>query len=570
MYWYLDKPENRPRAYLQRIHKKRESGEMERLPKEQQTKLIETVVAWEQAQGMYFYEPNRKMYKWFLQPHWIKGIRGGNRSGKTSGCVIDLIMQVEGWHPLQKINMERLIEEAWERKVRKWLKSLWAQKIFLKMPPLKMRCSTVDYTTYVDKVTGPEFEKWATRMKVREFAYANDKKRKIIWNDGSFIEFMTYEQPILTHGGAARDAIFHDEEPPNGIWEQSKMRVMTTSGRMTLGMTAEQGVTWTEDDIWKPGLSERNQNIYASQLSSYENPVNTQEMIEKIKETCRDDTEIAIRIYGKSTPRGGNVYPMVFESKPWVIDPFDIPHNSGYLVLAIDPHPQLPHACLWIWVDYQGIKHPLFMEKPYLYECAELFEKCNIPQLASFIREKERYEIGREHDFVLCDPYAWNEDQNNPKTLAEQLQDNGLMVQPATKDRDSGIVKVQEMLSLQIGKELPEDNGKAIVLNRKHPQIMTFDTLTELLRERKKYRWKRPRQRFIEDTKVVQKPVDKDDHFMENEYRVALFVVDGALELIQSEAYGSELPGEPAVTVNGNKMDVSFKVEEEVDAYLGV
>jgi len=574
MFWYIEKPEDRPLAFLAKLQERVDSGEFEKLPKDEQTKIIKTAVMWDQAKGRYMYQPNEELYWWFLMPHWIKGIRGGNQSGKSSGCTMDFVMWAEGWHPLQKLNMERIIEETYDGKIKKWLKELYRRRLFLKDPPVKLRSATIDYTIYVNDIIGPEYMKWATNEMVSDAAYTNDKKRKIIWNNGSFVHFMTYEQSVLTHGGAARDGIQLDEEPPKGIWDQSKMRVSTTNGRLIVGMTAEQGVTWTEDEIWKPGLTHRHPTIYACELSTYDNPINSQAMIDRIKQSCSDDTEIAIRIYGKSTPRGGSVYGMAKDEYPWVIEPFDIPQDKGYLIMAIDPHPKVPHAVLWVWVDYEGIHHPLFMNKPYLYEVGELFEPCSIPELAALIKQKEKYEFGRTHDFVLCDQFAWNKDQNNPKTLADQFIEAGIMVTPATKDRDSGIVKVKEMLSLTFGKELPEDMEESVIIRRRFPQIMCFDTLSlehGLRWERKKYRWRKARQRYTDDIAIVQKPVDKDDHFMENEYRIALFVVDGQFEIIEADEQKDSYKVNPEI--NGNKMDVDFResanyLEEEKGVFV--
>ncbi len=572
MFWYLTKKEDRPRAFLFKVQEKVDSGELEKLPKEERDKLIKQVVTWDQAQGRNFYEPAEKMYWWFLMPHWIKGIRGGNQSGKSAGCIMDFVMQMEGWHPLQKINMERIIEETFDDRIKKWLTNLYERNIFLPDPPVFLRCVGVDYP-FIERVVGMEFVKWSTREMVKEVAYSHERKRKIYFTNGSYVEFLTQDQSTISHAGARLHGVYFDEEPPKPLWSQAKVRVSTLNGRLTIGMTSEHGTSWTDDEIWKQGLTHKDQFVYAEQLSMYDNPIQTPEMIDKIKQSFGDDEiAISISIYGHATPRGGRVYSMAQDYSPWIIDSFQIPEDKGYLIMAIDPHGKLPHAVLWLWVDYEGLFHPLFMDLPNLYEVSELFEPCNIPELASFIREKEQYEIGRKSDFILCDPYAWNTDQNNPQTIADQMIGAGLMISQATKDRDAGIIKVKEMLSLTLGKELPEDKEKAVVLRRNFPQIMTFDTLSVLREERKKYRWKRHRQRFTEDSAVIQKPVDKDDHMMENEYRIALFVIAGDFDIIEMPSEDFDFPGQKQpVIIGGEKMDVDFSEEKPLieDAYLG-
>jgi len=548
MFWYLTKPEERPRKLLIEIARQVETGEFEKLPVENQRKVTQQVKFWNQSQGKYLYDPNDKAYWWFLQPHWIKGIRGGNQSGKSATCILDLDMQMEDWHPLQRKNMERIIEETWDVRVKKWLTMLYERRIFYANAPVAMRCVGVDYP-FIERVVGPEFEKWSSADMIEDVGYSHEKKRKITYTNGSYCEFMTHEQSAIQHAGAKLDGIYCDEELPKALWEQSKLRVSSKNGRLTLGMTAEKGITWTDSEVWKPGLTHKHKSIYAEEFSTYDNPVQTQEMVDKIKESCKSDIEIGIRIYGHSTPRGGRVYGMAQESEPWIIPAFEIPKDSGHLFMAIDVHGKLPHAVLWQWVDYEGLFHPLFTDKngiehPNIYNVAEVWETCNIPTLADFIREKEQYELKRKHDFAICDPYAWNTDQNNPKTIADQLIEAGLMISKATKDRDAGIQLVRTMLSLEIGRVLPEDSPDVTVQVRDYPQLMTFDHLTELIGERRKYRWKEPRQRFHDDVAVQQKPVDKDDHFMENEYRICLMVVNGEFTISQFDIDEYHHPGE--------------------------
>ena len=143
------------------------------------------------------------------------------------------------------------------------------------------------------------------------------------------------------------------------------------------------------------------------------------------------------------------------------------------------------------------------------------------------------------------------------------MQDVGLMITKASKDRDAGVIKVKEMLSLEFGKELPEDQEKAFVINRSFPQIMTFNTLEVTREERRRWRYPKHRQRFTDDMKVIQKPIDKDDHMMENEYRIALFMVEGEFEIVNTES-----ENQYDVIIDNAKMDVNFKEEINQDAYL--
>lgn len=470
-------------------------------------------------------------------------------SGKTATCVMDAVMQCEGWHPLQRNNLKRLMEEAKEKWVRERCKYLYENKFWIKDPPVKWRCVSIDFPNFVEKVVGAEYEKWSTRELVKEFAYGNDKKRKIIWKNKSQVEFMTYEQPVLSHGGAALDGIHFDEESTEGHWQQGLMRVVSTKGRLIMGMTAEQGVTWTEDQIFTPG-EQGHPDIFVMEMSTYENPINSKAVVEKIKAQCLDEAEVQIRIYGKRANRGGNVFKTYKQEKPWVIEPFAIPADEGMLLASIDPHPQIPHAVAWMWVDFNGIYHPLYNGKPNLYIVAEMFEPGHIPYLTSMMRLKE-HDLGRAHDLCMCDPSAWNKHQadEHSKSVFEQLTDNGVYPIKGSKDLAGGIIKMNEMFALDMDAE---------GTTRDHPQLMIFNTCDRFLWELKNYRWQPPpRTRQGEGRSPKQKPVDKDDHLVEAVRRMCEYVYDGELEVFES------VPKRPQLSVNGQLLEVNWDDKEE-------
>ena len=68
---------------------------------------------------------------------------------------------------------------------------------------------------------------------------------------------------------------------------------------------------------------------------------------------------------------------------PWIVKPFKIPEENGYLVLAVDTHTATPHGLLWMWIDYRGEFHELLADgKPNYYEVAELFDNGTISQIS--------------------------------------------------------------------------------------------------------------------------------------------------------------------------------------------
>jgi len=552
MYWYLRKYEDSPQKRVDMLADMRDSGEIERMPKDDVVALVKEVTEWEHTAGKFFFDPNAKEGRFFLQPEFIKGISGGNRSGKTCTCVMDVMMQCEGWHPLQRANLERLAKEAVEKWVREWCQELLDRKAWINNPPVYARCVTVDFPNYVEKVIGPEYEKWSTHAEVSEFAYANEKKRIIRWNNGSFVEFMTYEQALKAHGGAARHLIHFDEEPPSEIWQENMMRVISTNGRMIIGMTAVDGITWSEEEIWRPG-EEGHKNVYTMEMSTYENPVNTKAVVENIKSMCIDKTEVDIRIYGKRKRRGGLVYKMAKDEYPWIIPRFKIP-DDGYIVCCVDPHPRVEHAALWLWVDYEGVNHELIDGKPNIYEVAELFEHGTIPELKNKMDIVETM-LGRKHDYMLCDPSGWIKDQSkqNDRSTFEQFNDVGVFPLKGSKDLPGGILKVAELLNIHIDK-----------LGNERPRLFCFEDLSRLRWERKNYHWPEWKGKLKDSKNPLNRPVDKDDHMMENERRGAVFVDESDFELIEAPTEREMIEQEKRRLFNakGDEIDVNFEEDE--------
>jgi len=225
--------------------------------------------------------------------------------------------------------------------------------------------------------------------------------------------------------------------------------------------------------------------------------------------------------------------------------------------LALDPHPKVEHAALWIWVDSVGSvplgdgKHTpdIINDKPNLYEVGESFKHGTAPQLAEDINKVEEM-LGRKHDISLCDPSAWTPAQAlNEKSIVDQLYDCGIFPIKGSKDLKGGILKTQELLTI-------EDIFRIKVLD--HPRLMTFNDLLRTRWEAKSYRWKKRKGRHQEDMSDPQTPVDKDDHMMENRRRICEYVIDFETDIL-------EFVDKPPRLVNmlGDQIDVNFDEDEE-------
>lgn len=218
--------------------------------------LVQQLHSWYQSMGRNFYDPNPKGRRFHLSLAQSKVAFGGNRSGKSATCTLDVIMQCEGWHPLQRMNLEELRENALDDWVRDHCEYVLDNGLWIPDPPIMARCVAVDFPNGVEKICGPEYIKWASKGEVEYNGYANEKKRRIVWKNGSELEFMSTDQDLDTHGGTARHVIHVDEECPPEYWQENMMRTISVGGRMILGMTAVNGITWVKHKLWDRFIEE--------------------------------------------------------------------------------------------------------------------------------------------------------------------------------------------------------------------------------------------------------------------------------------------------------------------------
>src|SRR6185436_13836292 len=96
------------------------------------------------------------------------------------------------------------------------------------------------------------------------------KDRRILqFANGSWWQFMTFEQDLDKFGGAALHRVHYDEEPPEQVRKENRMRLMDYGGDELFTMTPLQGIGWTYNEIW---MRRHERDITAVQVSIDDNP----------------------------------------------------------------------------------------------------------------------------------------------------------------------------------------------------------------------------------------------------------------------------------------------------------
>lgn len=224
--------------------------------------------------------------------------------------------------------------------------------------------------------------------------------------------------------------------------------------------------------------------------TTHDNPYLSKEDIEDFLNTLSED-ERQCRINGIPLHLSGLVYKQfdsarhVFYDKPNGWASLKDPPLDYTLHYAIDPHPRTPTAILFVAVSPTG--------RAYIYD--EIFLAATTKKLSKLILEKTE---GRFVFTRIADPLAFIEDERNLSCMATDFIQNGVLgLVRAPKDLTRGISAVQEALA--------------------EPDFIYVSCLCKrFIWEINRYGWK------DQHGVPTNKPVDKDDHMMENFYRLVL------------------------------------------------
>jgi hypothetical protein len=135
---------------------------------------------------------------------------------------------------------------------------------------------------------------------------------------------------------------------------------------------------------------------------------------------------------------------------------------------------------------------------PIVYD--EIWRACTADELAE---EITRRTAGRTVGFMKADPKAWEEDPVYRVSMAQRFHAHGLPVEPASKAKSFGILNMNSLFRQRLVEP---------ATGLKRPFLYFSPTVKRTLWELARYHYDKEN-----------KPIDKDDHFMECMYR--LFIV---------------------------------------------
>lgn len=422
-----------------------------------------------------YFEPNGKQNEFLGLSTFIKIFSAANGVGKTAlmiNCIANLVTPIKHNNPYFKNYAN------------------------FKKPN---RGRIVSTKTNIEANIVPELKKWLPQGK-----YTTIKSGKVFesqWKVGDCeFDIMTYEQDAGEFESVTLDWIVFDEPPPYRIYAASVAR-FRFGGQIMIFMTPLSDSQWLYDELILK-QSERVAVVYADVEANCREHgtrgiLRHADIEQMISQYTEDEREA--RVNGKFMHLRGLVYKdfgAVHKIKPFQID-------ENYTVfMGLDPHPRTPHACMWVAVDRNGTK----------FIIDEMFMEGAPDELSAKILALERSK-GYNVFHRIIDPMAFVKDQTKDvPILQEQLAAKGLFFEPASKDLSTGILRVQQALRYGI------EDGIVI----KSPELFMFDICQRTEWEFRRYVWDEWSPSMSEKKTPRSRPRDKDDHMMENLYRLLL------------------------------------------------
>lgn len=436
-----------------------------------------------------YFKPNKKQLE-FLNSHDKKRRAGfcGNRFGKSTIGVVEDCCWALGFRPMFPEGDERryagipehgikglIIAEDWDK-----VKEIFTNyegpgaemngKIFKLLPGWAIEKTHKNQQGIIDTVI------------VRSEVHGRLRRSTLV-----FDTVQSFKKNPRALESSDWDFIHLDEPIPQDMWKAMSRGLVDRGGYSWWLMTPLSEV-WMYNYIVDNAAKDPN-NFWYFTADMADNPLNSPEEIEMFLSQLTPDERDA-RQKGLPLAFGNIVYSTYDETKHllkgcpngWT-NPYTPPLDY-MLALAIDTHPQTPHAVLFIAISPNGHIH--------IYD--ECFQKGNLAALSDAIHEKTQ---GRQCAYYLCEPAAWNEDQTTGRCYADSLWEHGIPVTKASKDKSHGIILTKEFFNRK-GNE-----GENLIHVHEHVGRFRFEI--------RNYAYDKEN-----------KPMDKDDHIMECLYRLVV------------------------------------------------
>lgn len=384
------------------------------------------------------YVPHDKQLKFHKSIKKVKLYIGGNRSGKTVGGAAEATYWIKGEHPFR-----RGIPQA----------------------PTRGRIVTVSRIEGINQLIIPQLKRWIPPSLFINGSWEDSYNKSeflLTLTNGSTVQLMTYEQDVQKFAGDSLHWVWCDEEPPNDIYKECRMRIMDTGGSIWLTMTPVEGMTWVYDDLYLPGLTGKNTGVLVVIIDTDENPYISQQAKDEVYADL-DDDELKARKKGEFVHLGGLVYKN-FDENIHVyrgeFDPSQVYHWNQFTSMDHG----LNNPTCWLW-------HAVHPGTGFVVTFDELYvNEMTVKDIAQLYHERNQLPGRRYPDKAIGDPSIQNRSAVDKFSIQRHYATHGIGIALGNNDIRIGVDKVTEYFK----------SGQRVIL----------PTCPNLIRETSRLRWK--------------------------------------------------------------------------------
>lgn len=370
--------------------------------------------------NMLMYVPHAKQKFLHCSTAREKLFIGGNRSGKTV------------WN---------VMESCW------WLtkKHPWRDDVNSIVEPIRGRLVSVSIVDGIEKIILPLFQQYLPASELIDGSWDKSYSRyhrTLTLANGSFIEFMSYDQELEKFAGTSRHFCSFDEEPPQAIFIECKMRLIDTGGSWWISMTPVEGMTWIFYEIYETAGD--NPELMILEIDTAENPHLNKEEIERGMRGLSTEEREA-RSKGKFIQVGGKVFP-TFDPAIHRVKEFQLRRD---MTIYTSYDHGWRHPAAWLWHAVQPNGHIVTFHEIVL-------SNTTVKELAVMVKEYEKKALaplGMQVFLRAADPATAQTSGINGMSIAQTYGLEGLYfatenIPKGPGSVDVGLDKFQQYLKM--------------------------------------------------------------------------------------------------------------------------
>ena len=407
------------------------------------------------------YEPHPKQAVFHASHAALKAFLGGNRSGKTTAGILDDLIQAIDRGAVPPSLMEF---KKWE-------------------PPFYCRIIAPDFISTMEGVIFQKLKEWCPPEQLVGGSWAKgyDKaRRRLNFKNGSWFDFLSFEQDLDKFGGAALHRVHFDEEPPRSIRRESLMRLIDYGGDELFTMTPLHGMSWMYDEIWEPWQHEKLRDAIVVTVDMDDNPHLNQATKERVLAGLTNE-ERSARKSGLFVHFAGMIYSDFDRTRHVTRELTEMP-KAYKVYVGIDPG--IRHMAAVVWVLHTPD------------DVMTVFDELALQGMTVAEVAKAIHIVNTKHKIVpnsyWIDPAAQNRSTQTGRSDQQEFVEHGIIAIPGQNSVTAGINKVKERLQTD--------------------RLMIAANCGTTIDEFRKYRWK-PLSRSQDDPK--EEPVKADDHLLD-------------------------------------------------------